>query len=159
MSAKPFLDTNILVYAHDTTAREKHALARDLTARLWREGGGCVSVQVLQELYVTLVRKVEDVTPETARDLVASYTHWRLHRPTGEDVVAAIDLHQKQQVSFWDAMVVRSAVKLGCERLYSEDLNAGQSIAGVEVVNPFLEVSGGERARASPASGGSLRKG
>ena len=145
MSAKPFLDTNILVYAHDTTAGEKHARARDLTARLWREGGGCLSIQVLQELYVTLVRKVEDVTPETARELVESYTHWRLHRPTGRDVVAAIDLHQRQQVSFWDAMVVRSAATLGCERLYSEDLNAGQSLAGVRVVNPFLE-SAGERA-------------
>ena len=145
MSAKPFLDTNILIYAHDTTAGEKHARARDLTARLWREGGGCLSIQVLQELYVTLVRKVEDVTPETARELVESYTHWRLHRPTGRDVVAAIDLHQRQQVSFWDAMVVHSAATLGCERLYSEDLNAGQSLAGVRVVNPFLE-SAGERA-------------
>ena len=145
MSAKPFLDTNILVYAHDTTAGEKHALARDLTAGLWREGGGCLSIQVLQELYVTLVRKVEDVTPETARELVESYTHWRLHRPTGHDVVAAINLHQRQQVSFWDAMVVHSAATLGCERLYSEDLNAGQSLAGVRVVNPFLE-SAGERA-------------
>ena len=139
MSAKPFLDTNILVYAHDTTAGEKHARARDLTARLWREGGGCLSIQVLQELYVTLVRKVENMTPEAARDLVESYTHWRLHRPTRRDVVAAIDLHQRQQVSFWDAMVVHSAATLGCQQLYSEDLNAGQNLAGVIVVNPFLE--------------------
>ena len=139
MSAKPFLDTNILVYAHDTTAGEKHELARDLTASLWRSGGGCLSVQVLQELYVALVRKAAAVTPETAREVVEAYTHWRLHRPGGSDVVAAIDLHQRQQVSFWDAMVVRSAAALGCEQLYSEDLNAGQSLAGVRVVNPFLE--------------------
>jgi predicted nucleic acid-binding protein len=61
MSAKPFLDTNILVYAHDTTAGEKHILARELVTRLWHEEGGCLSVQVLQELYVILTRKVEAV--------------------------------------------------------------------------------------------------
>lgn len=139
MSAKPFLDTNILIYAHDTTAGEKHELARDLTAKLWLEDGACSSVQVLQELYVNLVRKVKDMTTETARDLVESYTHWRLHQPTGKDVIAAIDLHQKQQISFWDAMIVQSSAKLGCHILYSEDLNAGQVIAGVTVVNPFVE--------------------
>ena len=140
-TSKPFLDTNILVYAHDTTAGEKHQRARDFTASLWRGGGGCVSVQVLQELYVTLRRKVKDMTPETALEVVESYTHWRLHRPNGSDVVAAINLHQRQQLSFWDAMVVHSAATLGCEQLYSEDLNAGQVIAGVRVVNPFIDVS------------------
>lgn len=137
MSAKLFLDTNILVYAHDTTAGEKHEQARALVTRLWQDGGGCLSVQVLQELYVTLHRKVEDIRPETARELVETYTHWRVHAPKGEDVIKAIDLHQKQQLSFWDAMVVNSAAKLGCEELYSEDLNAGQTVAGVAVVNPL----------------------
>lgn len=139
MSARPFLDTNILVYAHDITAGEKHELARDLLTKLWREGGGCLSVQVLQELYVTLVRKVKDMAPEMALELVEAYTRWRTHRPAGTDVVTAINLHQKQQISFWDAMVVTSAGKLGCLLLYSEDLNAGQRIAGVTIVNPFTE--------------------
>lgn len=139
MSARPFLDTNILIYAHDTTAGEKHGLARDLLADLWREGGGCLSVQVLQELYVALIRKVKAMTPKTARELIEAYSHWLTHRPAGADVVAAIELHQKQQLSFWDAMVIHSAARLGCERLYSEDLNAGQLILGVQVLNPFVE--------------------
>ncbi len=112
---------------------------------LWRGGGGCLSVQVLQELYVTLIRKVKAMTPETARELVEAYSHWRTHRPAGSDVVASIDLHQKEQLSFWDAMVIHSAARLGCERLYSEDLNAGQLILGVQVVNPFSEAVGKRR--------------
>jgi predicted nucleic acid-binding protein len=135
---RPFVDTNILVYAHDRTAGEKHEAARALIGRLWRSGGACLSVQVLQEFYVTVTRKVEGMTPTTARSLIDDYTRWRVHRPTGADVLAAIDLHQHHRISFWDAMIVWSSGKMGCERLLSEDLNADQLIGGVKVVNPFL---------------------
>ncbi|MEX2535534.1 MAG: PIN domain-containing protein [Trueperaceae bacterium] len=137
MSARPFLDTNILVYAHDVTAGEKHKIAKRLVADLWPNGGGCLSIQVLQELYVTLVRKVQDMTPKTARVLVESYSHWRTHRPAGIDVVSAINVHREQQLSFWDAMIVQSASLSGCEKLYTEDLNDGEWILEVQVVNPF----------------------
>lgn len=132
-----FLDTNILVYGHDRTAGAKHETARALIARIWRSGGACLSVQVLQEFYVTVTSKVDGMTTAIARDLVTDYTRWRVHSPKGDDVVAAIDLHRQSGISFWDAMIVRSAGKLGCRRLLSEDLNSGQLIAGVKVVNPF----------------------
>lgn len=137
MTARAFVDTNVLIYAHDSTAGEKRDVARRLLEALWQDGLGCVSVQVLQELYVALSRKVVPVSPETARAMVDSYRRWPTHAPDGNDVLAAIDLHQAQRLSFWDAMVVNSALRLGCGRLYTEDLDAGQVISGVQVVNPF----------------------
>jgi predicted nucleic acid-binding protein len=133
-----FFDTNMLVYAHDRTAGNKHAAAQELVRSAWDAGGACLSVQVLQEFYVTVTRKVDGMTRPIARDLVEDYSRWQVHRPAAEDVVAAIDLHQRNRISFLDAMIVRSAGKLGCRRLLTEDLNAGQSFAGVRVVNPFI---------------------
>lgn len=137
MSARTFIDTNILVYAHDTSAAQKHELARNLIADFWQAGGARLSIQVLQELYVTLTRKAKDFKSESARELIEDYSHWRIHRPNPGDVIAAISLQQAQQLSFWDAMIIQSAASLGCAEILSEDLNAGQVIAGVQVVNPF----------------------
>ena len=140
------MDTNILLYAFDTSAGEKRMRALELFGEVWRAGNGCVSVQVLQEFYVNATRKLKNpLTLETARRIIVSLSRWEVHAPDAEDVLAAIDLQRSAQLSFWDAMVVSSAGKLGCSVLYSEDLNAGQAIAGVTVVNPFLE---GENARA-----------
>lgn len=132
-----FVDTNVLIYAHDATAGHKQDQARKLLEGLWRTGKGCLSVQVLQEFFVALRRKVGAIPPQDARDIVATYARWRVHRPEGADVTSAIDTHLASQISFWDAMIVRSASRLGCGRLYSEDLNPGQRIDGVLVVNPF----------------------
>ena len=137
MTARCFVDTNVLVYAHDTSAGQKREVAAALTERLWHDASACVSVQVLQELYVTLQRTVRSIAPSTARELVSLYGRWRTFRPTEADVLAAIDLHQEHRLSFWDAMIVISAARLGCDSIYSEDLNAGQLIHGVEVIDPF----------------------
>lgn len=142
MSAKArvFLDTNVLLYAFDTSAGEKRVRALEVIDTAWRDGNGCVSVQVLQEFYVNATRKLERPLPvAAARRIVASLSRWEVHAPEAEDVLSAIDLQQRTQVSFWDAMVLHSAGKLGCSLLYSEDLNAGQSIGGVTIVNPFVE--------------------
>ncbi len=136
MSAKVFVDSNILVYAHDTSAGEKREQAAILVRNLWESGWGCLSVQVLQEFYTVTTRK-QLLTPVAARQLVERYTNWPVHEPTASDVMSAIELHQEALVSFWDAMILTSAERLGCEVLYSEDLNAGQVVAGVQVQNPF----------------------
>lgn len=133
-----FVDTNLFVYAHDTTAESKREVARDLIAGLWKSRSGCLSVQVLQELFVNLTRKVP--RPLSARDaaaLVEDLTVWRVHSPGPKDVLSAIELHERANVSFWDAMILTSARYLGCQVLYSEDLNTGQTYDGVVVVNPF----------------------
>jgi predicted nucleic acid-binding protein len=143
MNADPelvFLDTNILLYAHDRSAGRKHEVAKGLVEACWGNQKGCLSVQVLQEFYVNLTRKIaHPLDHRSARQLVEALAHWRLHTPGSEDLLAAIDLHQTYRVSFWDAMVLQSAVYLGCRTMISEDLSAGQTYNGVKVVNPFVE--------------------
>ncbi len=136
--ARAFVDTNVLVYAHDESAGPKRHVGERLLEGLWGDGGGCVSIQVLQELFVTLTRKIPALLDlEAARNVVQDFTKWTVHAPDADDVVAAIRLHERDRISFWDAMIVQSAATLGCDMLYSEDLNAGQRYEGVLVVNPF----------------------
>lgn len=142
MSAKKvdwqFVDTNVLVYAHDTSAGEKHARAKALIADLWQSGKGCLSIQVLQEFYVTVTQKVsKPLAPETASRIIECLSHWRLHIPDAGDVLEAIRIHQRYSISFWDAMIIRSAEALGSKVIWSEDLNPGQCYGEVKVSNPF----------------------
>ncbi len=133
-----FLDTNILVYAHDTSAGPKHVLAKSLLAELWSSRLGCLSVQVLQEFYVNATRKVaRPLTSQEAAQIIVDLSVWRVHAPRADDVVGAIEISQSHGIAFWDAMVVRSASQLGCKLLWSEDLNPGQVYEGVRAVNPF----------------------
>jgi predicted nucleic acid-binding protein len=143
MSAEPqreFIDTNILVYAHDTAAGEKRNVSRRLIHDLWMNGLGCVSIQVLQEFYSNITRKVRrPLAHETARRRILNLSQWLVHSPTSLDVLEAIDLHSDSHISFWDAMIVVSAKRLNCGVLWSEDLNDGQVIEGVTVRNPFAD--------------------
>lgn len=133
-----FVDTNVLVYAHDDSAGGKRDQARSLLEQLWGSRDGCLSVQVLQEFFVTVTRKIaKPLGPEAAKEIVADLSRWYVHAPAAGDVLAAISIHQSTGISFWDAMIVRSAAEIGCTLLYSEDLNAGQEYARVRVENPF----------------------
>ena len=135
---REFVDTNVLVYAHDATAGEKRVRARALVARLWESGAGCVSLQVLQELFVTLTRKVPSpLSSREAERLVEGFSHWTLHEPRREDLLAAIQIHTTERVSLRDALLLQSARRLRCEVVWSEDLNAGQRFEGLLVRNPF----------------------
>lgn len=136
---REFIDTNILVYAHDASAGSKQAIARELVERLWAAGTGCLSVQVLQEFYVTLTRKVPRPMPaEDAAEILRDLSYWRVHAPAAGDVLSAVDLQRRSQVSFWDAMILHSTISLGCRMLWSEDFSAGQVYDSVEIRNPFL---------------------
>ena len=133
-----FVDTNILVYAHDSSAGLKHLRARDLLRGLWQRGGGCLSIQVLQEFYVTVTQKVpKPLAPQAAAQVIADLSVWQVHRPGVQDVLDAISLQARYDISFWDAMIVNSALELDCERLWSEDLNPGQRYETVRVLNPL----------------------
>ncbi len=136
MNGRQFVDTNILVYAFDLTAGEKRTLATSLVERLWAEHSGCLSLQVLQEFYVTTTKKLGMPAADAARQ-IARFANWKTHRPALEDILAAIDLHQRRRIAFWDAMVVRSAMTLDCSVLWSEDLSHGEKWEGVLVQNPF----------------------
>jgi len=143
MNASPgvehFVDTNILVYAYDLSAGHKHAVAVQLMEQWWENRNGCLSIQVLQEFYVSITQKI--VTPlerQIARQLIDDLAHWRLHIPDASDLLQAIDLQQAYQLAFWDAMVLQSARRLGCKQLISEDLSHGQIYGELQVFNPFL---------------------
>jgi predicted nucleic acid-binding protein len=133
-----FVDTSILIYAHDGSAGDKHTRARDLFRALWQSGHGCLSVQVLQEFYVNVTQKVaKPLAPDAAAQIIADLSVWQIHRPGAEDVLDAIRLQDRYQVSFWDAMIIASAVQLGCQTIWSEDLNPGQLYDTVTVASPF----------------------
>ena len=133
-----FVDTNVLLYAYDPSAGEKHLRARTLIGELGRERRGALSVQVLQEFYVNVVRKIAvPLPPSAARDRIRMLSRWTVHSPLAHDVISGTEISEQHQISLWDAMVVRSASELGCDVLWSEDLDSGQRINGVQIRNPF----------------------
>lgn len=135
---KSFVDTNVLVYAEDRDSGARHAIARDLLVELWNTRQGVVSVQVLQEFYVTITRKPKKpLSPARALEIVREYLTWAVVENTPDLLVSAISLHQKAQLSFWDAAVVQAALDAGCSRLYTEDLDAGQRFGSLVIDNPF----------------------
>lgn len=138
MTDRIFVDTNILVYAHDTESREKHLVARDVLRELWNNVTGIVSPQVLQEFYVTVTRKIANPLPKhDARQIVNTYAIW-CTQITSADILAAFRVEEQAKLSFWDSLIIASASNAGATKLLSEDLNSGQVIAGVEIENPFL---------------------
>lgn len=138
MSDRYFVDTNILMYAHDKAAGVKHERAKALVEELWRHRTGVVSTQVLQELAVNLRRKVsQPLDVKATRDIVTDYLTWQVIVNGGESILEAIDLESRYQISFWDALVVQAAQASGAETLYSEDLSDGQTYGFVKVINPL----------------------
>jgi predicted nucleic acid-binding protein len=136
MSARSFFDTNVLVYADDKGAPAKQRRAIDLVAEHRRAGTGVVSLQVLQEYFVTVTRKLQ-VDPQIARRKVELLAEFDVASPEVADILAAIDLHRLHGFSFWDALVLQAAKQAGCTVLFSEDLQQGRQIDGIQVVNPF----------------------
>lgn len=137
MSGKTFVDTNVLIYAHDRDAGQKHEIAKRVLRELWSEREGVLSMQVLQEFYVNVTRKIASPLPKaTARAIIESYRNW-CTQTTVEEISAAFRIEDEARLGFWDALVVASASSSGATRLISEDLNSGQTILGVRVENPF----------------------
>jgi predicted nucleic acid-binding protein len=133
-----FVDTNILLYAHDLDAGLKRTRSIEALTQLWDAGTGALSVQVLQEFYVNVTQKLKTpVARSIAWEIVNTYGAWVRETTTPMIVIRATHLAELGQISFWDAMIVASAEQAGAQQLYSEDLNAGQTIAGVLVVNPL----------------------
>ena len=138
MSAKRFVDSNILIYAHNADAGEKHRVAGALLRDLWEARDGRLSTQVLQEFYVNVTRKIKHPLPRAeAREIIRNYALWVEHPTTATTVARASELEELAQLSFWDALIVASAEAHGAHELISEDLQHGQTIAGVRVRNPF----------------------
>lgn len=138
-----FVDTNILLYAHDNQAGGKREVAAGLLRRLWVEGRGVVSVQVLQEFFVNLTRKIpRPLSIAQARELIRGYATW-VRGPTNVDeLIRASEIMEITGFTFWDSLIVAAAETVGAELLYTEDLQHGRQVAGCTIVNPFLEAAG-----------------
>lgn len=136
MTTRSFFDTNILVYADDKAAPAKQRRAIELVAEHRRARTGVVSLQVLQEYFVTVTRKL-DLDPRVARRKVELIAEFDVASPDVTDVLAAIDLHRLHGISFWDALVLRAAKQAGCSILLSEDMQGSREFDGVRIVNPF----------------------
>ncbi len=133
-----FIDTNVLLYAHDRTAAQKRDVARDLIADLWGGRAGALSTQVLQEFYVNATRKLpRPLSASAARKVIGRYATWTVHRIEPADIIAASELEKRHRQSFWDALVIVSAARVGATTLATEDMQHGRMIAGVRIVNPF----------------------
>ena len=138
MADKFFVDTNILIYAHDPRAGRKHERARQLIERLWRTGEGVLSTQILQELCVNLRRKAARPLPiDEIRRLIQDYLSWEIVVNTPEAVIEALEIETRYKMSFWDALVLQAAESSGAAVLYSEDLATGQTYGTIQVVDPL----------------------
>ncbi len=137
MNGKTFVDSNVLIYAHDVDAGAKNGIAKDVLRKLWSERTGVLSMQVLQEFYVNVTRKIPSpLSKNSARLVVSSYTIWCMET-TPTEISAAFRIEDESRIGFWDALIVSSAAKCGAARILSEDFSAGQKIAGIVIENPF----------------------
>ena len=137
---RQFVDTNIFLYAYDLSEPVKRKKAQQLISSLWHSRQGVISIQVLQELYVNLTRKIpKPINPELATQIITDLGQWILHQPTLSDLKRAIELEKSHSLSFWDAMIVSSALQMGCKLLWTEDLNSGQYMEGLVIRNPFSD--------------------
>jgi predicted nucleic acid-binding protein len=138
MSDKFFVDTNILLYAHDRSTGDKHHRARALIDDLWNSGNGVLSTQVLQELCINLRRKTANpLSIQETRRLLQDYVSWEIVVNTAESVIDALMIELRYNVSFWDALIIQAAATSGAAILYSEDLKHGQAYGPVRVLNPL----------------------
>jgi predicted nucleic acid-binding protein len=133
-----FVDTNILVYAHDASETVKQPVARDLLNRLWAERRGTLSTQILQEFYAVATRKLASpMSRPEAREIIGLYSAWRVVVIDSPLILNASQLEEAHQLSFWDALVLEASRVAGAELLLSEDLQHGRAIEGVRIENPF----------------------
>jgi predicted nucleic acid-binding protein len=136
MSVPVFVDSNVFLYAMDKADPKKHQAAKDWRAELWKNRRGRVSFQVLNEFYVNAVRKLPGARDEAraeVRDLMA----WNPVTTDAALLEEGWKIQDRYQLSYWDAMIVAAAMVSSCGFLLTEDLQAGQKLEGIEILNPF----------------------
>ena len=137
---KIFIDTNIMIYAYDVSAVEKHQIASHILSDLWNSGLGVLSTQVLQEFFVNIVQKIQKpIDKKLAKEIVRDFLRWQVVVNNADSILDAIDIYDKYRYSFWDSMIIEAAIKGGAVFLMSEDLQHGQVISGVTISNPFKD--------------------
>ena len=136
MATRSFVDTNVLIYAEVSDAPVKQRVALDLLKRLYDEALGVLSTQVLQE-YCNVALKKLHLPARHVRAQLDLYGQFEVIHVTPAIIHAALDLHQTRSIGFYDAIIVATAQTAGCDIVLSEDMNTGESLAGIRIVNPF----------------------
>src|SRR4051794_26262575 len=132
-----FVDTNVLMYAQSTGAGRKYRQAVELIARLGEESSAAISIQVLIEFFSVATKKLRISSPD-AEAVMREWSSWMtIHRPDPTDILRAAGLQREFQISWWDALILNSAIELGCSTLWTEDLNHGQRYSTLTARNPF----------------------
>jgi predicted nucleic acid-binding protein len=140
MSGKCFVDSDILVYAHDRSAGTKHRRAQMLLEQLWASGWGVVSTQVLEELCIHLCCNAGNPLPaEEVSPLVRDYSTWEVVAKTPASILEALEIMSRLNLSFWDALILEAAARSGASILYSENLATLQRYGAIQIVNPLIE--------------------
>jgi predicted nucleic acid-binding protein len=137
MTERIFVDTNVLVYAHDLDGEMKRAIAEHVVRQLWEDQTGVLSAQVLQEFYEAMTGAASPVPRRAARDLMQAYSVWPTATLDAADLLAASEFEERHRLPFRDAMIVAAARKANATLLLSERVQPFRPISGLEVRNPF----------------------
>ena len=141
MSDKVFIDTNVLVYAHDIDSGSKHEIAVKIIMDLWEKSNGILSNQVLQEFYVIITRKIiKPISLSETRAIIKNYLMWQIEESNPSSILKASEIQEKHNISFWDALIVTAAEQAGAVKILTEDMNHGQSIESILIENPFRNI-------------------
>ncbi len=139
MNGKVFVDTNILIYAHDLDAGPRNEISAAILRELWENETGILSVQVLQEFYVNVTRKIKKPMPKPqARGIIESYLAWPVELNDTRTILVASEIEERHMLSFRDALIIASASNANAEKILTDDLNHGQQIEGILIENPFV---------------------
>jgi predicted nucleic acid-binding protein len=140
MKDKVFLDTNIMVYAHDRSSGDKHAIAREIMDYLWEKRRGVISVQVLQEFFFCVTKKIlNPLLIKNARIILEYLSTWDVVANDKYITLKAIDIQERYRFSFWDSLIIQAAIQGQARILLSEDLPDGQAVKDLKILNPFSE--------------------
>ena len=140
MKEKVFVDTNILIYAHNLDAGAKHDIAVSIIERLWEKETGVLSTQVLLEFYVNVTRKISaPLSPAKARGVIENYLAWQVELNDPETILLASEIEERYLLSFWDSLIVAAARRGSANKILTEDLTHGQRLEGIYIENPFLK--------------------
>jgi len=138
MKGKIFVDTNILIYAHDLDAIPRHDIAASVVEELWESENGVISTQVLQEFYVIVTKKInKPLSQARARGIIENYLSWHIEVNEPDTVLLASEIEERHLLSFWDALIVAAACRAKADKILTEDLTHGQKIEGILIENPF----------------------
>lgn len=140
MSDRYFVDTNILLYAHDRLAGVKYTRAKRLIEHLWHSQQGVLSTQVLQEFCANARKKLTHaISADELKAIVEDYLNWNVVVNSPRSILKVLELEDRYRISFWDALILQAAEEAGASMLYSEELNNGEYYGSVQVINPLTD--------------------